>query len=81
MYSLYIKKISTGHITSDIYFVTDKARKAIEAGGFYINLKKVENPDEVLSRTAHVLPNNVTVIRVGSYTIPTSYLLFYVSKS
>lgn len=41
------------------------ARRIIQAGGFYINHQRVTNVDEVLSPSVHVLPNKVSVVRVG----------------
>ncbi|XP_065210096.1 tyrosine--tRNA ligase, mitochondrial isoform X1 [Planococcus citri] len=41
------------------------ARRIMDAGGFYINMQKVKNIDEVLSQSVHVLPNNITLARVG----------------
>lgn len=41
------------------------ARRIISAGGFYINLSRVNNPDLVLIPGAHILPNNITLLRVG----------------
>nr|CAD7439483.1 unnamed protein product [Timema bartmani] len=41
------------------------ARRIISAGGFYINQQRATNIDEVLSTTTHILPNNVSLVRVG----------------
>ncbi|KAF7281871.1 hypothetical protein GWI33_004072 [Rhynchophorus ferrugineus] len=41
------------------------ATRIISAGGFYINQKRVQNPSEVLSSNAHILKNNISLIRVG----------------
>ncbi|XP_053642765.1 tyrosine--tRNA ligase, mitochondrial isoform X2 [Cherax quadricarinatus] len=41
------------------------ARRIIEAGGFYINLARVNNPDLILIPGAHILSNGLTVARVG----------------
>lgn len=50
-------------------FKTDHdARRIIEAGGFYINYAKVTNLREVLVPGIHILPNNVTLLRVGKKT-------------
>nr|CAD7430564.1 unnamed protein product [Timema monikensis] len=40
------------------------ARRIISAGGFYINQQRAMNIDEVLSATTHILPNNVSLVRV-----------------
>lgn len=39
--------------------------RIISAGGFYINMKRSSNPAEVLSPDIHILPNGITLIRVG----------------
>ncbi|CAG2060658.1 unnamed protein product, partial [Timema podura] len=41
------------------------ARRIISAGGFYINQQRATNIDEVLSTSTHILPNNVSLVRVG----------------
>ncbi|KAK7070014.1 Tyrosine--tRNA ligase, mitochondrial [Halocaridina rubra] len=41
------------------------ARRIITAGGFYVNLCRVNNPDLVLIPGAHVLPSGISVLRVG----------------
>ncbi|XP_069697472.1 tyrosine--tRNA ligase, mitochondrial isoform X2 [Periplaneta americana] len=41
------------------------AVRIISAGGFYINHQRVTKTDEVLTDAVHILPNNVTLIRVG----------------
>lgn len=52
-----------------IVFLAD-ARRIINAGGFSINQEKVTNVNEVLSDSAHILPNKVSLARVGeSYYI------------
>ncbi|XP_008477867.1 tyrosine--tRNA ligase, mitochondrial-like, partial [Diaphorina citri] len=49
-------------------FPRDKeANLTISEGGFYVNYKKVQNPQEVLSPSAHILPNSLTLLRVGTY--------------
>jgi tyrosyl-tRNA synthetase len=49
--------------------------RIISAGGFYINYQRVTKTDEVLTQTAHILPNNVTLIRVGKWIFP--IIIFY----
>lgn len=44
---------------------TGDAIRIISAGGFYINQQRTNNPAEVFSVNAHVLPNNISLIRVG----------------
>ncbi|XP_075221677.1 tyrosine--tRNA ligase, mitochondrial isoform X2 [Lycorma delicatula] len=41
------------------------AKRIISAGGFSINQKKVTNIDEVLSDAVHILPNKISLARVG----------------
>ncbi|XP_050346332.1 tyrosine--tRNA ligase, mitochondrial [Nymphalis io] len=41
------------------------AIRIIQAGGFYINHQKIKKIDEVITESAHILPNFVTLIRVG----------------
>lgn len=41
------------------------ANRIIAAGGFYINQKRTMNPAEILSPEIHVLPNGVSLFRVG----------------
>lgn len=41
------------------------ANRIISAGGFYINQKRTTNPVEILSPEIHVLPNGVSLFRVG----------------
>lgn len=51
------------------FLITDDALRIIDAGGFYINFQKVKNPNELLTYTVHVLPNNTTVVRVGWFIV------------
>lgn len=39
--------------------------RIIEAGGFYINHSRVKKFDEVITESAHILPNLVSLLRVG----------------
>jgi tyrosyl-tRNA synthetase len=41
------------------------ARRIITAGGFYINMKRSTNPDEVLVPDVHILSNGISILRVG----------------
>jgi tyrosyl-tRNA synthetase len=41
------------------------ANRIITAGGFYINQKRTTNPAEILSPEIHILPNGVSLFRVG----------------
>ena len=47
-------------------FKSDKdAQRIIAAGGFSINQVKRTNIDELLILGVHILPNNLTLVRVG----------------
>lgn len=47
-------------------FATDHdAERIIAAGGFYINQKRATNPNEMLVKGVHILPNDVSLFRVG----------------
>lgn len=47
-------------------FPTEKdAHRIISAGGFYINQKRSMNPSEMLTPDVHILPNGVSLFRVG----------------
>ncbi|PSN31760.1 Tyrosine--tRNA ligase [Blattella germanica] len=41
------------------------AVRIISAGGFYINHQRITKTDEVITHAAHILPNNISLIRVG----------------
>ncbi|XP_037772470.1 tyrosine--tRNA ligase, mitochondrial-like [Penaeus monodon] len=41
------------------------ARRIISAGGFYVNLSRITNPDLILIPGVHILPNGITIARVG----------------
>ncbi|XP_055346650.1 tyrosine--tRNA ligase, mitochondrial-like [Paramacrobiotus metropolitanus] len=43
----------------------DDARRIIDAGGLYINYRRAQNPQQILIPGEHILPNNITLIRVG----------------
>jgi hypothetical protein len=47
--------------------ISGDAVRIISAGGFYINYQRVSKIDEVLTEAVHILPNNVTLIRVGKW--------------
>ncbi|KAK6642804.1 hypothetical protein RUM43_004306 [Polyplax serrata] len=49
----------------------DDAIRIISQGGFYINHQRINNFQEVISMASHILPNNVSLMRVGkkNYTI------------
>ena len=39
--------------------------RIIEAGGFFINYQRVNNFEEVIVPGIHILPNQITLARVG----------------
>lgn len=41
------------------------AERIITAGGFYINMKRSTNPLEILTPDVHILPNGISLFRVG----------------
>lgn len=41
------------------------AHKVINDGGVYVNHKKLANPNAILVFGVHILPNMITVLRVG----------------
>lgn len=41
------------------------AQRIISAGGFYINMKRSSNPSEIMSQDIHILPNGISIFRVG----------------
>ncbi|XP_072932103.1 tyrosine--tRNA ligase, mitochondrial [Epargyreus clarus] len=47
-------------------FPTERdAIRIIQAGGFYINHQRVKKIDEVVTESAHILPNLMSLLRVG----------------
>ncbi|XP_061377374.1 tyrosine--tRNA ligase, mitochondrial isoform X2 [Danaus plexippus] len=41
------------------------AMRIIQAGGFYINHQRMKKIDEVITESAHILPNHTSLLRVG----------------
>lgn len=41
------------------------AMRIIKAGGFYINHQRIQNINEVITESAHILPNLLSLLRVG----------------
>ncbi|KAM3964458.1 tyrosine--tRNA ligase, mitochondrial [Aphomia sociella] len=41
------------------------AMRIIQAGGFYINHQRIKKIDEVVTESAHILPNLISLLRVG----------------
>lgn len=48
---------------------TEHGQRIIEAGGFYVNLSRVTKPDLVIIPEAHILPNGLSLLRVGKCLI------------
>jgi len=47
-------------------FLTERdACRIIPAGGFYINHQRITNINEVLTLSIHILPNKISLVRVG----------------
>ncbi|CAG9584475.1 unnamed protein product [Danaus chrysippus] len=47
-------------------FATESdAMRIIQAGGFYINHQRIKKIDEVITESAHILPNHTSLLRVG----------------
>ncbi|XP_050424168.1 tyrosine--tRNA ligase, mitochondrial [Adelges cooleyi] len=47
-------------------FLTEKdAYRIIPAGGFYINHQRITNINEAVTMSVHILPNQISLIRVG----------------
>ncbi len=44
------------------------AERIIKQGGVYVNQRRVTQPQFVLIPGEHILPHNITVIRVGKYS-------------
>uniref|UniRef100_A0A0P4W8F8 Tyrosine--tRNA ligase n=1 Tax=Scylla olivacea TaxID=85551 RepID=A0A0P4W8F8_SCYOL len=47
------------------FFDERQGRRIIEAGGFYVNLSRVTRPDLIIIPEAHILPNGLSLLRVG----------------
>jgi len=41
------------------------AYRIISAGGFYINHQRITNIDEIVTLSIHILPNKISLVRVG----------------
>ena len=39
--------------------------RIIDAGGFYLNQVRLTNTDQIVMPQVHILPNNLTLVRVG----------------
>lgn len=49
----------------NLSFISDDAIRIIKAGGFYINHHRINKIDEVITQSAHILPNLISLLRVG----------------
>ena len=54
---------------------TVDADRVIKAGGVYINHRRMTQADHVLIPGEHILPNNVTLVRVGKCVILPCFVL------
>ncbi len=45
--------------------VEKDAQKVIAEGGFYVNQVRRQNTEEIVMPGTHILPNNMTIVRVG----------------
>jgi len=47
-----------------MYFQGDACR-IISAGGLYINHQKITNFNEIVTLSIHILPNEISLVRIG----------------
>ncbi|XP_014288582.1 tyrosine--tRNA ligase, mitochondrial [Halyomorpha halys] len=47
------------------FLTQSDAERIIKAGGFYINHQRSTNPSEILVNGLHILPNKISLLRVG----------------
>ena len=52
------------------------ALKVINDGGVYVNHKKLSNPHAILIFGIHILPNMITVLRIGRM----KHTIFFIDK-
>jgi len=48
-----------------MFLSSEDAYRIISAGGFYINHQRITNIDEIVTLSIHILPNNISLVRVG----------------
>lgn len=48
-------------------FILGDACRIISAGGLYINHQRITNFDEMITLCVHILPNKVSLVRIGKY--------------
>ena len=54
---------------TDLFTTIVDAERVIKAGGVYINHQRAEEGDYVLIPGQHILPNGITLIRIGKSLI------------
>uniref|UniRef100_A0A023F3D0 Tyrosine--tRNA ligase n=1 Tax=Triatoma infestans TaxID=30076 RepID=A0A023F3D0_TRIIF len=52
-------------LAAQCFLSESDAERIINAGGFYINHNRTKNPEELLVHGVHILPNDVSLLRVG----------------
>ncbi|XP_053607108.1 tyrosine--tRNA ligase, mitochondrial [Plodia interpunctella] len=52
-------------VRANCFPTENDAMRIINAGGFYINHQRVKKVDEVITESAHILPNLTSLLRVG----------------
>lgn len=58
-----------------ITWVAGDADRVIRAGGVYVNNRRVAEPQSVLIPGEHILPNNITLVRIGWSTVSAILML------
>ena len=53
---------------------TDDAERIIAAGGVYVNGSRMVNGQQLISADKHVLPNNLTLLRIGAFELVVNYV-------
>jgi len=53
---------------------TDDAERIIAAGGVYVNGSRMVNGQQLISADEHVLPNNLTLLRIGAFELVVNYV-------
>ena len=49
------------------FFFAADADRIIHAGGVYLNQQRVSDPELRVGDAGHILPNGITLVRVGQY--------------
>ena len=50
---------------TDSFCLAADADRIIRAGGVYINQQRVSDPELKVGKAGHILPNHITLVRVG----------------